>query len=129
MEDWEETEDWEELDVIRVSGMTFYAYHGTTPAERQLGQRFEVDVELFVNTYTAGHTDALEDTIDYVKVYEIVEEIVLEGEFNLIEAIAEAIAEALLRRLPTEMVQVRVRKPNVAIPGITGGVEVEIIRE
>ncbi len=129
MEDWEETEDWEELDVIRVSGMTFYAYHGTTPAERQLGQRFEVDVELFVNTYTAGHTDALEDTIDYVKVYEIVEEIVLEGEFNLIEAIAEAIAEALLRRLPTEMVQVRVRKPNVAIPGITKGVEVEIIRE
>ncbi len=121
-------EEWDNLDVIRVLGMTFYAYHGVNLAERQLGQRFEVDAEVYLDTREAGRTDSLDDTVNYLKIYEIAEEVILEGQYNLIEAIAEDIARAVLERLPVEKVLVRVRKPNVPIPGITGGVEVEIFR-
>ncbi len=112
------------LDVIRVYGMIFFAYHGVNESERELGQRFEVDAEVFLNTRRAGKTDSLRDTVNYVEIYRIVEEIILENEYRLIEAIAEDIAQAVLERLPVEAVQVRVRKPHVPIPGITVGVEV-----
>ena len=33
-------------DRIILDGMVFYGYHGVNQAERELGQRFVVDVEL-----------------------------------------------------------------------------------
>ncbi|HEX2185324.1 MAG TPA: dihydroneopterin aldolase [Chloroflexota bacterium] len=33
-------------DRIRLEGMIFYGYHGVDAAEKALGQRFSVDVEL-----------------------------------------------------------------------------------
>ncbi|NOY76754.1 MAG: dihydroneopterin aldolase [Calditrichaeota bacterium] len=116
------------MDVIRITGMVFYAYHGVESEEKKLGQRFEVDVEVFLDTRRAGNTDDLVDTVNYVTIYEIVEEIVIEGEYNLIEAIAEDIARLILERLPVEKTLVRVRKPHVSLPGIVRGVEVEIVR-
>ncbi len=117
-----------ELDVIRVNNMVFYAYHGVEAAEKKLGQRFEVDVEIFLDTRRAGNTDDIVDTVNYAAVYEIAEEIVIEGEYNLIESMAEDIARLILKRLPVEKTLVRVRKPHVPLPGITDGVEVEIVR-
>ncbi len=117
-----------ELDVIRITNMVFYAFHGVEPAEKKLGQRFEIDVEVFLDTRRAGNTDNLVDTVNYVTIYEIAEEVVIEGEYNLIEAIAEDIARMILERLPVEKTRVRVRKPHVSLPGITNGVEVEIVR-
>ncbi|HDL78673.1 MAG TPA: dihydroneopterin aldolase, partial [Bacteroidetes bacterium] len=84
--------------------------------------------EVFLDTRQAGDTDDLADTVDYAKIYEIAEEVILEGEYNLIEAIAEDIARLILERLTVEKALVRVRKPHVPLPGITDGVEVEILR-
>jgi len=117
-----------ELDIIRINSMVFYAYHGVESAEKKLGQRFEIDVEVFLDTHRAGNTDDLVDTVNYVTIYEIAEEVVIEGEYNLIEAIAEDIARLILERLPVEKTLVRVRKPHVPLPGIVHGVEVEIVR-
>ena len=117
-----------ELDVIRLNNMVFYAYHGVEPSERILGQRFEVDVEVYLDTRRAGITDEIADTVNYISIYQIVEEIVIGGEYHLIEAIAEAIARLILKRFSVEKTLVRVRKPHVPLPGITDGVEVEIVR-
>ena len=108
--------------------MLFYAYHGLQGEERVHGQQFEVDVEAILDLKAAGQSDKLEDTIDVNLIYDIVEEIILEGDFNLLETIAEHIAEALLDKLKISAVLVRARKPQAPVRGITAGIEVEIRR-
>ena len=116
------------LDFIRLNNLVFYAYHGVEESEKQLGQRFEIDVELYLELSTAGRSDHLKDTVDYTEVYQVVEELILEGEYNLIEALAEDIAQNILNRFPVAETLIRVRKPHVSLRGISDGVEVEIIR-
>jgi dihydroneopterin aldolase len=115
-------------DLLKISKMTFYAYHGLHNEEKLKGQQFEVDVIAKLDLTNAGHSDNLEDTIDVNLIYDLVEEIILEGDFNLLEAIAEHIAAALLDKLKIEEVQVCVRKPHAPIRGISAGIEVEITR-
>lgn len=117
------------MDVIRLTGMEFYGYHGVFEAEQELGQRFEVDVELFLDLKPAADTDDIEVTLNYVDVYTLVKELVEERTFNLIEALAEVIAGEVLESFSVEGVVVRVRKPHVSMGGLLRTVEVEIERE
>ena len=115
-------------DRITLSNMVFYGYHGVFEGEKELGQRFEVDVELFTGLSVPGQTDDLEQSINYVDVYTLVQDIVQERTYNLIEAIAENIAGEILSAYSVNQVVVRVRKPNVPIGGVIDHVEVEITR-
>lgn len=108
--------------------MVFYGYHGVFDAEREIGQRFEVDVELYLDLSSIGRADDIDLTINYVDVYTIVKELAEEHEFHLVEGLAQAIAEQILTSYDLEKVLVRVRKPHAPIGGTTGGVEVEIER-
>jgi dihydroneopterin aldolase len=109
--------------------MVFYGYHGVFPAEKELGQRFEVDVELATDLSTAAQADDLDaGGINYVDVYTLVKDIVEEREFNLIEALAETIAQEILAAHEVDEVIVRVRKPDVAMGGVLDYVGVEIVR-
>lgn len=116
------------MDTIRLLGMEFYGYHGVFEAEQELGQRFEVDVELFRDLAEAAETDDIDVTLNYVDVYSLVKEIVEERTFNLIEALAGAICDAILRGFAVDGVRVRVRKPHVSLGGLLRTVEVEIER-
>ena len=79
-------------DLIRLCNMQFYGRHGVNPEEQVLGQRFEVDVDLRVDTRPAGLQDDLRLTINYAQVYKAVKQIVEEERFDLIETLAETIA-------------------------------------
>lgn len=115
-------------DRIIVRDMVFYGYHGVFDAEREIGQRFEVDVELHMDLRAIGRADDLEMTVNYVDVYTIVKELVEEQEFQLVEGLAHAIAEQILSAYELERVVVRVRKPHAPLGGTSQGVEVEIER-
>lgn len=110
--------------------MQFYGFHGLLPEENKLGQRFNVDVVLFVDLKKAGVSDDMEDSVHYGHAYELVKGIV-EGEAkHLIEAVAESTAEKLLHSFDLlEAVQVKVIKPDPPIPGHYNSVAVEIYRE
>ena len=108
--------------------MVFYGYHGVFDAEHELGQRFEVDVELHLDLSAIGKADDIDLTINYVDVYTVVKDLVEEQEFKLVEGLAEAIAGELLSSFDVDAVVVRVRKPHAPIGGITGGIEVEVRR-
>jgi dihydroneopterin aldolase len=98
------------MDRLLLEGMTFFGRHGALPAERELGARFTVDVELVADLRRAGRTDRLEDTVDYSEVYELVRQVV-EGEpCQLLEAVAERIANRLSPMDRVDRVTVRVRK-------------------
>lgn len=117
------------MDKIFFYGMTFYAYHGAFPEENCLGQRFIVDLELFLSLHQAARTDELNHTINYAEVYKLVEQEVTQKRVKLIETLAENIAASLLQRF-SELAQVKVRvmKPHPPIPGHYQSVGVEITR-
>ena len=98
-------------DRLLLEGMEFYGYHGDIEAERSLGGRYSVDVELLADLRAAGRSDSLDDTIDYVRCFQVVRELVENQQYRLLEAMAEAIAQALLREhRRADAVRVRVAK-------------------
>ncbi|GIP36365.1 dihydroneopterin aldolase [Paenibacillus sp. J2TS4] len=118
------------MDKMILSRMEFYGYHGVFPEENKLGQRFYVDVELYLPLKQAGVSDHLEDTVNYAEVYEKVKELVEGRPFQLIEALAETIASRLLQTYTIiEEITVRVIKSHPPFNIIFEGVTVEIHRK
>jgi dihydroneopterin aldolase len=117
-------------DRIVLEGMKFFGYHGTLPAERDLGQRFLVDVELRCDLRAAGEADDLMKTVDYSQVYHRTRAIVEGPPVSLTETVAERIAAAVLTEHSlVESVRVRVSKPQVRLEGgVLTGSTVEIVR-
>jgi len=116
-------------DRIVLAGMVFLARHGVNEWEKVEEQRFEVDVELGVDTQAAAATDDLAKTIDYRGVYEATRRVVEDTTVELIESLAEAIArEILAANAGVEEVVVRVRKPDVDLGGPLDYAGVEIRR-
>ncbi len=104
-------------DRVRLVGMQFYGYHGATPQERQIGQRFEVDVEMAVDAEQIVDGD-LSTTVDYRIVYEICRRCCAELQYRLIETMAREIAHEILRAHDLPGVRVTVRKPCVPLGGV-----------
>ena len=115
-------------DRIILQNMVFYGYHGVFTAEKELGQRFEVDAELYLDLRQAGVNDDLKPP-NYVEVYTIIKELVEEREYNLVEALAEGIADTLLGVFALSEVVVRVRKPQPPVGGVMDYFAVEIHRQ
>jgi dihydroneopterin aldolase len=115
-------------DKIILQNMVFRGHHGVHTGEREIGQRFEIDVELSLDLSRAMRSDALADTIDYSRVHAIVREEVEEQQYQLIEALAGAVVRRLLAEIPVAAVLVRVRKPQVPLPGLLSFAAVEIAR-
>jgi 7,8-dihydroneopterin aldolase/epimerase/oxygenase len=117
-------------DRILLQDLVFYGYHGVKPAEKSLGQRFGVDLEIETDLGPAGRLDDLALTVDYGEVFRVVRELVEGPSRGTLEALAEATAAALLERFERiQSVAVRVRKPCAPIAGAQGGtVAVEIKR-
>ncbi len=109
--------------------MVFFGFHGALEPEKQLGQRFIVDVVLNLDLRRAGVSDDLHVTVHYGEVYRVVREIVEGPPCNLIEAVAERISAALLTSFPLlESVVVEVKKPEVPIRGVLDYAAVYITR-
>jgi len=117
------------VDRIILKGLQFYGYHGVLPQERELGRRFVIDLELFLDLTEAGRRDDLSCTVDYTMVLQLVEKQVTSSSHRLIEAVAEDIAAAVLGNFSVEEVKVRVKKIDVPLPGSFEYMAVEISRK
>ena len=116
-------------DKILLTGMTFYGYHGVRPEEKELGQRFVVDLEMELDLSAPAASDDLSDTVNYSLVYQVVREIVEGPSRNLLETVAEETARGVLSAFPVDGVRVRVTKPHVSIKGaLLEGAGVEVHR-
>ena len=111
------------LDRVFVSRMPFFARHGVHPAEAELGQRFEVDAEVFVDGLarsvlaegeaegeqasssgpnSSGSSpppaDSVSRTFDYSRIHAVAQAVVRDGpRAQLVETLAARIADALLK--------------------------------
>lgn len=102
----------EVLDTIIIKDLEIYAHHGVMDAEKEIGQKFIVSLELYVDLRPSGTTDNLDQTISYAQICNEVEMVLLSRKFNLIEACAEEIARhILLKYSVTDGVKVLIKKP------------------
>ena len=117
------------MDQIVLRNMVFYGKHGVMPEERQLGQRFVVSLELYLDTGPAAQSDDVSDTVNYGEVFDAVRAIVEGPPKHLIETVAESVADYLLRGFPRlHGVEVELAKPQAPIPGAFDSVSVVIRR-
>ncbi|HVB76487.1 MAG TPA: dihydroneopterin aldolase [Candidatus Nitrosotalea sp.] len=116
------------MDMMLLSGMTFFGRHGALAAERELGARYTVDAELGLAASLDDAGDRRQDVLDYTSVYEQVQQLV-EGEpVNLVETLAVRIAQALIAQPGVSLARVRVHKR----PLVTGEFDdfaIEVTRE
>lgn len=115
------------MDKIILRGLECRASIGVTPAEREVGQNLQFDIDLHLDLSEAGRTDQLKDTISYAAAAETVVRVAREQEYKLLERLADAVARELLAGFPIETVTVRVMKvpPPVDVKMQAAGVEIE----
>lgn len=117
------------MDKILLKDIKLYGYHGVLEKEREIGQYFYVDIEIFLDLESAGITDDLGNTVDYSKVYDIIKDINEKNKFRLIESFAQKISEELMSAFDKiKTVVIKVRKPDAPIDGDFSWVGVEIKR-
>lgn len=105
------------MALIEISNMRFYAYHGCFGEEREIGTHFCVDVKMQVDTAIAQRTDNIEDTVNYLSVYQSVKQQMMIAS-HLLEHVADRIASRVLDEfLMVEYVQVKVSKLNPPLGG------------
>lgn len=114
------------MGKVSLEGMEFYARHGYYEEERVIGNKYSVDVTLDVDVTEAALDDKLEGTVNYEKVYEIVQE-VMSIDANLLEHLAGKMIKALKNNFDQiNHVQVRVSKYNPPIKGLCKKATVEL---
>lgn len=116
-------------DAIVITGLSAIGRHGVFAHERRDGQRFVVDLILQVDLAEAARTDALEATVDYGAVADVVVAVLTGPPFDLIEAVAEEIASRVLADWAiVHSVDVTVHKPDAPLGHEVEDVAVRIRR-
>ena len=104
--------------TVRLVNAVFYAHHGVMQEEHRIGGRYEVDVSMDLNFDEAARHDDLNRTVDYERVYRLVQELVTNNRFYLIERLAYLIGCKIFDVYDfVEAIVVTVRKPNPPVGG------------
>ena len=127
MEEHEESPDQRvEVEIRRLS---VYTHHGVSAAERELGQRLELDLSFEVPDCDAVLTDRVEDTVDYAAVSAMVAETATERSYKTLERLCHVIGERIHERFGATGIRIRAAKPEPPIDVAVGEVAVEVAHE
>ena len=77
------------MDKIIIENLELFANHGVFPEETKLGQKFLINMELYLPTRKAGYSDDLTESVNYGEVSHFVTEFLTTHTYKLIEAAAE----------------------------------------
>ena len=116
------------MDCLRLLDIQCRSRIGVTPEERAQRQSIRVDLDLSLDLEAAGNSDAIDLTVDYVRVVGRVQAIAAEREYRLVEALARTLCRRLLEENLIDGVQVTVRKRPVELKGKLREVAVTMTR-
>lgn len=97
------------MQQVSLERLEFFAYHGFYKAERQKGNRFEVDITVDLDFSKASQRDSIHGTVNYQTLYEIVKE-----EMEIKSKLLENVAMRIIRRVFDEFTQVQVVEVSVS---------------
>lgn len=116
------------MDKIFIDNLEIFANHGVLKEENALGQKFVISVALECDTRHAGKKDNLDNSVNYADVCRLIEDVMKNNTYQLIEAAAENIAqEILIKYEKVRGVTVNLKKPwaPILMNVDTVGVEIE----
>jgi len=113
------------LTEIFLEGLEFYAHHGYYVEEQSLGNRFQVDLKIVTFAPKEGYHEKLSLTVDYVKVYALINS-QMKIKFKLLETLGERIIQDIVEHFQMiEKVEVTISKFNPPISGLCKRVAVK----
>ncbi|MTD14536.1 dihydroneopterin aldolase [Nakamurella sp. YIM 132087] len=115
-------------DRITLTGLAVDGFHGVFEHEKRDGQRFVVDVTLWLDLTAAAATDDLTRTVHYGELAQLAAGIVAGPPRDLIETVAADIADTVMSTYPVHAVEVTLHKPDAPIPLTFADVAVTIRR-
>jgi dihydroneopterin aldolase len=102
---------------IELNDLEFYAYHGVYDEEREKGNTFIVNLAVTGNFEQAVSEDKLEGTIDYEKLYSLIQT-EMDTPSNLLEHVIGRIRSSIRSMFPEiDSIEVSVEKLNPPIGG------------
>jgi len=108
------------MHKVLLENMMFHAKHGVFEEETIIGGAFEVSLELETDFSKSMETDQLEGTIDYSRVYELIEQ-EMNTPSKLLEHLGKRILDVLYENFTTiQFIRLKISKMN---PPINGEVE------
>lgn len=118
------------MDEIKVTGLLVRANHGVYDFEKEKGQKFLIDLTLFLSTQEAGLTDDLTTTINYGEVARFAQQEFTKVSYDLIEAAAENLALGILKKYNQVLsIEVTVSKPEAPVEIPFSNISVTIRRK
>ena len=112
---------------VCLNDLIFKGYHGLYDAEKKLGNTFRVDITIDF-TPKVNIVDQMDQTIDYVEVYQLVKKM-MEIPTPLLETLVCKIADQILLDHPiAQYVLVKITKETLPIPFYEGKTSVSIER-
>ena len=115
-------------DRLTLTGLRAFAHHGVFEHEKVDGQEFVIDVSVWFDSRSAAADDALDKTINYGVLAELVVAEVENDPVDLIETVAERIAALVLAQPLARSVEVTLHKPAAPIAVPFEDVSITIIR-
>jgi 7,8-dihydroneopterin aldolase/epimerase/oxygenase len=116
------------LDRITVTGIEVFAHHGVLPHERELGQRFVLDLVLELDLAPAAASDDVADTVHYGELATAVAAVAAADPVALIETVADRVARRCLADPRVVATEVTVHKPSAPLPVVAREVAVTVRR-
>ncbi|AKA70800.1 2-amino-4-hydroxy-6-hydroxymethyldihydropteridine diphosphokinase [Clostridium scatologenes] len=118
------------MDKMYIEDLQVYGFHGVNQQEKDLGQRFIISAELFLDLKEAGDSDNLNRTVNYAELCFEIEEQFTKQKYDLIESAAEKLAEfILLKHEIVKRIKLKVKKPWAPIGKPVKYVAVEVDRK
>jgi len=120
---WDPTEE-QISDRIVVRDLRLWAHVGVLESERQLGQWFELDLELGVDLNAAAAGDDLAASLDYSRAIKALQRQASEVQVQTLEHYSELMFDCLEELYGPVPMQLELRKCRAPVPGFGGRVAV-----
>jgi len=117
------------MDRIFLTALSAETIIGIYDWEREVRQRVEIDLDMWLDLEAATRSDSIDDTLNYKAVAKRVLGFVQESRFRLVEALAGEIARIVLAEFAVTRVRVTVHKPGAVRHSRDVGVIVERSRD
>jgi dihydroneopterin aldolase len=116
------------VDTLRISAIRAWGHTGFFDAEQELGQWFEVDLEIQLDLSRTGDDDELAHTLNYAAVIERVKALVEGSRYRTIERLNTRLCDAVLAFPEVREVRSNLTKVAAPIAGFDGRVAIEMVR-
>lgn len=116
------------MDTLRISAIRAWGHTGYFDAEQELGQWFEIDLEIHLDLSRTGADDELAHTLNYAAVIERVKALVAGSRDRTIERLNTRLCDAVLAFPEVRQVRSSLTKVAAPIPGFDGRVTIAMVR-